>query len=143
MLRNDGGNRAHRLSLRLVGHRSNRDGIGAGVRVVTPKGMVLESGGAGTYSPARNCERSWLMPRSRGTHGRLLTTVGRRSVRERRSGALHAARQLRPRQLSRFWPKAIEPEGVPFVGAYADNLNSGLEAATRSANRVAAATDNA
>jgi monoamine oxidase len=34
----------------------------------------------------------------------------------------------------------IEPEGrVHFVGAYADNLNWGMEAATRSANRVAAA----
>lgn len=45
-----------------------------------------------------------------------------------------------PGQLPRFWPKVIEPEGrVHFVGAYADNLNWGMEAATRSANRVAAA----
>jgi monoamine oxidase len=49
-----------------------------------------------------------------------------------------------PRQLARFWPKVIEPEGrVQFVGAYADNLNWGMEAATRSANRVAAAIDQA
>jgi monoamine oxidase len=30
---------------------------------------------------------------------------------------------------------------VHFVGAYADNLNWGMEAATRSANRVAEAID--
>jgi monoamine oxidase len=36
----------------------------------------------------------------------------------------------------------IEPEGrVHFVGAYADNLNWGMEAATRSAHRVAQAID--
>lgn len=49
-----------------------------------------------------------------------------------------------PRQLARFWPKVIEPEGrIQFVGAYADNLNWGMEAATRSANRVARAIDQA
>jgi monoamine oxidase len=49
-----------------------------------------------------------------------------------------------PGQLARFWPKAIEPEGrVQFVGAYADNLNWGMEAATRSARRVALAIDQA
>jgi monoamine oxidase len=49
-----------------------------------------------------------------------------------------------PGQLARFWPKVIEPEGrVQFVGAYADNLNWGMEAATRSANRVAKAIDQA
>jgi monoamine oxidase len=47
-----------------------------------------------------------------------------------------------PGQLARFWPKVIEPEGrVQFVGAYADNLGWGMEAATRSANRVARAID--
>jgi monoamine oxidase len=50
----------------------------------------------------------------------------------------------RPGLLPRFWPKVIEPEGrVQFVGAYADNLNWGMEAATRSANRVAVAIDRA
>ena len=48
----------------------------------------------------------------------------------------------RPGLLPRFWPMVIEPEGrVQFVGAYADNLNWGMEAATRSANRVAKAID--
>jgi monoamine oxidase len=49
-----------------------------------------------------------------------------------------------PGELARFWPKVIEPEGrVQFVGAYADNLNWGMEAATRSARRVALAIDQA
>jgi monoamine oxidase len=53
-------------------------------------------------------------------------------------------RSYAPGQLARFWPKAIEPEGrVQFVGAYADNLNWGMEAATRSARRVALAIDRA
>jgi monoamine oxidase len=47
-------------------------------------------------------------------------------------------------QMPKFWPNIIQPEGrIYFVGAYADNLNWGMEAATRSANRVAAAIDEA
>ncbi len=49
-----------------------------------------------------------------------------------------------PGQLAMFWPVLIEPQGrIHFVGAYADNLNWGMEAATRSANRVAEAIDRA
>jgi monoamine oxidase len=49
-----------------------------------------------------------------------------------------------PGQLAKFWPVLIEPHGrVHFVGAYADNLNWGMEAATRSANRTAEAIDRA
>ena len=45
-------------------------------------------------------------------------------------------------QLGRFWPALAEPHGrLHFVGAYADNLNWGMEAATRSAHRVAKAID--
>jgi monoamine oxidase len=45
-------------------------------------------------------------------------------------------------QLAKFWPTLFEPVGrVHFAGAYADNLNWGMEAATRSANRVAGAID--
>lgn len=41
-------------------------------------------------------------------------------------------------QLKRFWPQVMKSEGrIHFAGAYADNLNWGTEAATRSANRVA------
>jgi monoamine oxidase len=47
-----------------------------------------------------------------------------------------------PGQLAKFWPTLIEPHGrIHFVGAYADNLNWGMEAATRSAHRVAEAID--
>ncbi len=41
-------------------------------------------------------------------------------------------------ELNRFWPHLMKPVGrIYFAGAYADNLNWGTEAATRSANRVA------
>jgi len=42
--------------------------------------------------------------------------------------------------LAKFIPNLLQPVGrIHFVGAYADNLNWGMEAATRSANRVAKA----
>lgn len=45
-----------------------------------------------------------------------------------------------PGQLTKIWPSIIEPVGrVYFAGAYADNLNWGQEAGTRSARRVAEA----
>jgi monoamine oxidase len=47
-----------------------------------------------------------------------------------------------PGQLMKIWPSIIEPVGrVHFAGAYADNLNWGQEAGTRSARRVAEAID--
>ena len=50
----------------------------------------------------------------------------------------------RPGQLAKYWPALVEPHGrVHFVGAYADNLNWGMEAATRSAYRVSEAIDKA
>lgn len=46
--------------------------------------------------------------------------------------------------LDKFWPQLMKPFGrIHFAGAYADNLNWGTEAATRSANRVAEAIDQA
>jgi monoamine oxidase len=49
-----------------------------------------------------------------------------------------------PGQLTKIWPSIIEPVGrVHFAGAYADNLNWGQEAGTRSARRVAEAIDGA
>ena len=45
-------------------------------------------------------------------------------------------------QLAKFWPHAIEAVGrIHFAGAHADNLPWGMDAATRSANRVAQAID--
>ncbi len=44
--------------------------------------------------------------------------------------------------LNKFWPHVMAPHGrIHFAGAYADNLNWGMEAATRSANRVAKEID--
>ena len=49
-----------------------------------------------------------------------------------------------PGQLTKIWPSIIESVGrVHFAGAYADNLNWGQEAGTRSARRVAEAIDQA
>ncbi len=46
--------------------------------------------------------------------------------------------------LSKFWPEVMTPYGrIHFAGSYADNLNWGMEAATRSANRVAEEIDQA
>ena len=45
-------------------------------------------------------------------------------------------------QLKKFWPHVMEPVGrVHFAGSFADNLPWGMDAATRSANRVAAVID--
>jgi monoamine oxidase len=47
-------------------------------------------------------------------------------------------------ELHKFWPYLMHPVGrIHFAGAYADNLNWGTEAATRSANRVADEIDKA
>lgn len=49
-----------------------------------------------------------------------------------------------PNTLKKFWPNIIQPEGrIYFAGAYADNLNWGMEACTRSAYRVAKQIDEA
>ena len=47
-------------------------------------------------------------------------------------------------ELASFWPQLMTPVGrIHFAGSYADNLNWGQEAATRSANRVAIEIDQA
>lgn len=49
-----------------------------------------------------------------------------------------------PGELTKIWPGVIEPVGrIHFAGAYADNLNWGQEAGTRSARRVAEAISGA
>jgi monoamine oxidase len=54
------------------------------------------------------------------------------------------ATDYRPGQLKKFWPASIQPVGrIYFAGAYCDNMNWGMEAATRSAHRVARAIDEA
>ena len=45
-------------------------------------------------------------------------------------------------QLKKFWPHIMEPVGrIHFAGSFADNLPWGMDAATRSANRVAETID--
>jgi monoamine oxidase len=53
--------------------------------------------------------------------------------------AFHCERHPFPLgELKRFWPQIIEPVGrIHFAGCGADNLPWGMDAATRSANRVA------
>jgi monoamine oxidase len=47
-------------------------------------------------------------------------------------------------QLAKFWPHLMAPVGrIHFAGAHADNLPWGMDDATRSANRVAQAIDQA
>ena len=47
-------------------------------------------------------------------------------------------------ELNKFWPHLMKPHGrIHFCGAYADNLNWGTEACTRSGNRVANEIDKA
>jgi len=49
-----------------------------------------------------------------------------------------------PGELGKFWPEVIQPCGrIHFTGVYADNLTFGMEAAVRSANRVAEAIHSA
>jgi hypothetical protein len=43
VLRNEGGHRGHWIQLRLVGRRSNRDGIGADVRLTTASGAIRQA----------------------------------------------------------------------------------------------------
>jgi hypothetical protein len=56
LLRNDGGNRNHWLTIRTVGVKSNRDGIGAIVRVETPSGTLWQT----VHSGSSYCSQSDL-----------------------------------------------------------------------------------
>jgi len=56
LLRNDGGNRNHWLTLRLVGTRSNRDAIGAVVRLETASGRQTQT----VHSGSSYCSQSDL-----------------------------------------------------------------------------------
>ncbi len=56
LFRNDGGNRNHWLHLKLVGTRSNRDGIGAKVTVESPAGRQSQT----VHSGSSYCSQSEL-----------------------------------------------------------------------------------
>ncbi len=56
LLRNDGGNHNHWLTIRTVGTKSNRDGIGAVVRVETSSGVQMQT----VHSGSSYCSQSDL-----------------------------------------------------------------------------------
>ena len=91
VLRNDGGNRGHWISLRLVGHRSNRDGIGALVRLTTASGALRQATvTTSSQLPVRERPARPLRPRLRDPGAR-----DRDSLAER-YGATSAGRVGRP-----------------------------------------------
>jgi hypothetical protein len=72
VLRNEGGNRGHWVELRLVGRRSNRDGIGAEVRLTTASGQIR-------HATARTAG-GYLSAGDRRVHLGLGAEVGVRSI---------------------------------------------------------------
>jgi enediyne biosynthesis protein E4 len=58
LYRNDGGNQNHWLQLKLVGTKSNRDGIGATVRVTSPQGKQTQT----VHSGSSYCSSSDMAP---------------------------------------------------------------------------------
>ena len=56
LYRNDGGNRNHWLQLKLTGTKSNRDGIGAVVRVTSAQGKQMQT----VHSGSSYCSSSDL-----------------------------------------------------------------------------------
>jgi enediyne biosynthesis protein E4 len=56
LYRNDGGNRNHWLQLKLIGSASNRDGIGANVRITSPQGKQWQA----VHSGSSYCSASDL-----------------------------------------------------------------------------------
>ena len=108
--------------------------------VETPRGLLLgTASGAGTAERALSTFRKYYPGRSENiekAHVVVWALDPWASACERTS--------YRPGELAKFWPVLIQPHGrIHFVGAYADNLNWGMEAATRSAHRVAEAIDRA
>lgn len=68
LLRNDGGNRGHWLMVKAIGTTSNRDGIGARIRVVAgPSVQIREIRGGGSYL-SQNDPRAHL---GLGTFGKV------------------------------------------------------------------------
>ena len=121
-----------------IGDPSLNHAWATGAEVQTSRGLVVgTASGPGTADRALQAYRKHYTGKSEDiekAHAVVWATDPWRSACERTDYA--------PGDLSKFWPGLIEPQGrVHFVGAYADNLNWGQEAATRSANRVATAID--
>jgi hypothetical protein len=91
VLQNETATPNHWLILKLVGHRSNRDGIGADVRVVTAQGAQLA-----TVSTAS----SYLSSSDKRVHFGLGTETAARTVEIRwPSGAVQRLAQVRGDQV--------------------------------------------
>jgi hypothetical protein len=92
LLRNEGGNRGHWLELRLVGRRSNRDGIGAEVRLVTGSGALR-------HATART-DGSYLSAGDRRVHLGLGEEAAIRSIEIRwPSGTVQRLADVAPNQI--------------------------------------------
>jgi hypothetical protein len=104
ILLNQGGNRGHWLQLRLVGRRSNRDGIGADVRLITASGAIRQA----TVSTTAG----YLSAGDRRVHLGLGAEREVRSVEIRwPSGIVQRLRDVQPdRILTVTEPEAAPPE---------------------------------
>ena len=127
LLRNDGGNRNRWLRVRLVGTKSNRDGIGARVTVTLPAGAkqwaVVKTGssycsqselpltfGLGA-APGVRVGRGGLAQRPGGSPGR----PGRPAGPRRLAGAPRAREDTVTR--SRPWPRRRQRRSAPMLSA--------------------------
>lgn len=109
-----------------------------GEDVATPRGLIVGTGGPGATADAAAAVYRKYYPGASASveKARVWTWANHPWASACETTAYPVG------QLTRFWPALGEPHGrVHFVGAYADNLNWGMEAATRSAHRVAEVID--
>jgi len=110
----------------------------ASEEVETPRGLLAgTASGPGTADGALQTYRKFYPGKSEDIEKAIVVVWAQDRWRSACETTAYA-----PGHLAKFWPALIQPHGrIHFVGAYADNLNWGMEAATRSANRVAEAID--
>jgi monoamine oxidase len=108
--------------------------------VPTERGVLIGGAGAGTSAEDALAAFRRLYP---GKSQRIENTLVHDWSQDPWAMACETV-EYPPGILTKVWPAVIEPAGrVFFAGAYADNMNWGQEAATRSANRVARLIDQA
>lgn len=110
----------------------------ASEEVATPRGLLAgTASGPGTEDGALTTYRKYYPGKSEDIEKAIVVVWAQDRWRSACETTAYA-----PGHLSKFWPALVAPHGrMHFVGAYADNLNWGMEAATRSANRAAEAID--
>jgi monoamine oxidase len=102
--------------------------------VPTRRGMLIGRGSAGTSAKQALAAFRKLYP---GKSHRVENTLVY-DWSQNRWASMCETLEYPTGVLTKVWPAIIEPVGrIFFAGAYADNMNWGQEAATRSANRVA------